>query len=123
MRACAHVSSCLISLQAEALLGAVGGGIGALVTTPFDIFTIRIIAASEAEPPALETGTEGIDGDGEVHQGESVSAGTIYNEIMATTGPLGLMQGSVSRVLYWAPAIGIFLSTYCFLRQQALHFL
>ena len=123
MRACAHVSSCLISSQAEALLGAVGGGIAAYVTTPFDIFTIRIIAASEAEPLTLETGAEGIDGDGELHKGEPVTAATIYNEIMATTGPLGLMQGSISRVLYWAPAIGIFLSTYCYLRQQALHFL
>ena len=117
------MSSCLISSQAEALLGAVGGGIAAYVTTPFDIFTIRIIAASEAEPLTLETGAEGIDGDGELHKGEPVTAATIYNEIMATTGPLGMMQGSVSRVLYWAPAIGIFLSTYCFLRQQALHFL
>ena len=41
-------------------------------------------------------------------------------DILETDGPKGFAAGSVTRGLYWAPAIGIFLSLYCSLRQLAL---
>ena len=40
--------------------------------------------------------------------------------IVAKDGPGGLMTGWQARVGYWAPAIGIFLSCYCFIRQLAV---
>lgn len=39
------------SLQAEAVLGALGGGIGALLTTPTDVVTTRIITQSVEDEP------------------------------------------------------------------------
>ena len=33
---------------------------------------------------------------------------------------MGFLQGARARTLYWAPAIGIFLSCYCTFRQQAI---
>lgn len=49
------------SLQAEALLGALGGGLGALISTPFDVVTTKIIVSIEegGDPPtALEVISE-----------------------------------------------------------------
>lgn len=37
-----------------------------------------------------------------------------------TDGLKGFFTGSLQRTLYWAPAIGIFLSVYCSLRQFAM---
>jgi len=33
---------------------------------------------------------------------------------------MGFLQGARARTLYWAPAIGIFLSCYCSIRQAAV---
>ena len=44
-------------------------------------------------------------------------------EIYAAEGARGFLNGAASRALYWAPAIGIFLSLYCTLRQVALQYL
>ena len=41
-------------------------------------------------------------------------------DILATEGPTGFLNGALTRGLYWAPAIGIFLSCYCSVRQQAV---
>ncbi|KAJ1449817.1 mitochondrial carrier domain-containing protein [Pelagophyceae sp. CCMP2097] len=84
------------TLQAEAALGGFGGFIAALVTTPMDVVTTRIITS------------EG---------GEGIRA--MIQEILEEGGPIGLMRGAGSRALYWAPAIGIFLSCYCIIRQYA----
>ena len=79
------------TLQAEAALGA-------LVTTPTDLITTRIIT----------------DEDGEL-RGRSVLA--LGKDIVDENGSFALFDGSAQRVLYWAPAIGIFLSCYCSIRQ------
>jgi len=89
------------TLQAEAALGAIGGGIGALVTTPMDVLTTLIITSSQGA-----ASSEGV---------------TQYlKDLLEEQGPKGLLQGATQRTLYWAPAIGIFLSVYCSLRKFAL---
>jgi hypothetical protein len=40
--------------------------------------------------------------------------------ILDEGGPAALMRGWQARVGYWAPAIGIFLSCYCSIRQTAV---
>mmetsp|Transcript_20781 Transcript_20781/g.64198 ORF Transcript_20781/g.64198 Transcript_20781/m.64198 type:complete len:663 (+) Transcript_20781:107-2095(+) len=84
------------TLAAEAALGSLGGLIGALVTTPFDVATTRIITATD-------------DDSRDVFQ--------VMKEIVDEEGPLALFDGSLQRGLYWAPAIGLFLSCYCSIRQ------
>ena len=101
-------------LQAEAILGAIGGGTGAFLTTPFDIVTTRIIASTESARG------EGAGEGGKQLKAEAPTPASIVNEILAEKGPAGLFQGALQRTLYWAPAVGIFLSSYCFLRQFAL---
>ena len=86
------------TLQAEAALGALGGAIGAFVTTPTDLITTRIIT----------------DEGGDL-RGRSVLA--LGKDIVDENGSFALFDGSAQRVLYWAPAIGIFLSCYCSIRQ------
>ncbi|KAJ1420679.1 mitochondrial carrier domain-containing protein, partial [Ochromonadaceae sp. CCMP2298] len=92
------------TLSAEALFGAIGGAVGALVTTPFDIITVLTISSLEGESNKY-TGMGGIE---------------IAKDILATKGPKGLFQGSFERTVYWAPAIGIFLSVYCSTRQMGI---
>ena len=86
------------TLQAEALLGALGGLIGALVTTPADVVTTQILVSSE-----------------EIVPGPLATARRVYEQ----QGVAGFFKGATSRGLYWSPAIGIFLSLYCSLRQAA----
>mmetsp|Transcript_27862 Transcript_27862/g.83603 ORF Transcript_27862/g.83603 Transcript_27862/m.83603 type:complete len:329 (+) Transcript_27862:404-1390(+) len=86
------------TLQAEALLGALGGLIGAYVTTPTDVITTRIIT----------------DESGEL---EGLSVVELGKAIAADGGVGALFEGARERSLYWAPAIGIFLSCYCSIRQ------
>jgi hypothetical protein len=40
--------------------------------------------------------------------------------VYAEGGVPAFFRGSVERVLYWAPAIGIFLTAYCRIRHAAL---
>lgn len=109
----------LMMLQAEAVLGAIGGGTGAFLTTPFDIVTTRIIASTESGEG--ESGDNSQNGDFDLEEAAGLqSPGRVVRGILAESGPAGLFQGSLQRTLYWAPAVGIFLSTYCFLRQFAL---
>ena len=86
------------TLQAEALLGGFGGLVGAYVTTPTDVITTRVITDT----------TGGVDGRGVLDIG---------GELIAKGGPGALFEGALERSAYWAPAIGIFLSCYCSLRQ------
>ncbi|KAH8047661.1 hypothetical protein JL722_12922 [Aureococcus anophagefferens] len=92
------------TLQAEAALGALGGAIGAYVTTPTDVITTRIISDASGAT-----------------EGQSVL--DLGRSIVEDGGPFALLDGAAQRVLYWAPAIGIFLSCYCSIRQYvAFHF-
>mmetsp|Transcript_3008 Transcript_3008/g.3925 ORF Transcript_3008/g.3925 Transcript_3008/m.3925 type:complete len:413 (+) Transcript_3008:1-1239(+) len=86
------------TLQAEAFIGAIGGFIGSLVTTPMDIATTRIITADDQDTRTVFA---------------------VMKDIAQESGPQALFSGCLQRSLYWAPAIGIFLSTYCSIRQFA----
>jgi hypothetical protein len=85
------------TLQAEAIIGAFAGGIGSFVTTPGDVITTRII-----------TQDPGDDAFGFVGMAKK-----IYEE----QGAQAFFSGWEQRVLYWAPAISIFLTCYCSVRQ------
>ena len=100
------------SLPAEAAFGALGGLIGAVLTTPADVVTMRIITASEDQGEAVEA-----DGGAGGEAGPLEVASSILQE----SGPSGFFVGVGSRAFYWAPAIGIFLSLYCSLRQTAFN--
>lgn len=73
-----------------------------MVTNPFDIITTRII-------------TQEVEGDnkplGVIEMGKK-----LYDEGGASAFLVGWQQ----RVLYWAPAISIFLSCYCSVRQAGI---
>jgi solute carrier family 25 S-adenosylmethionine transporter 26 len=96
------------SLAAEVLLGATGGAIGSLLTVPMDVVTIRIL-------------TQGADAE---KNGGKPPKGFIDmgREVIDTGGYEALLTGWKARVGYWAPAIGIFLSCYCSIRQAAVAF-
>jgi len=96
------------TLAAEAAFGAIGGLIGAVLTTPADVVTTRIMTESEE---AAADGTP------------PVGPLEVARQIYATEGLGGFGKGTLARGLYWAPAIGIFLSLYCSLRQVALDLL
>lgn len=90
------------SFVGEAILGAFGGGVGAFISAPMDIVVVRLIkqqAAGEAE----KLGAVGM-------------AKLVYEE----GGAAAFFRGSGERVLYWAPAIGIFLTAYCRIRHALL---
>ena len=105
------------TLQAEAAFGAIGGLVGAVITTPADVITTRIITSDEAEAEPTADGAEGDEG---VGQADEASPLQVARAILDESGPGGFFVGVGSRGLYWAPAIGIFLSLYCSLRQLAL---
>jgi len=46
--------------------------------------------------------------------------GQMLGRVLEEEGAEGLFTGAVERTVYWGPAIGIFLSSYCSLRQQAI---
>ena len=90
------------SFVGEAILGAFGGGVGAFISAPMDVVVVRLIkqqAAGEAE----KLGAVGM-------------AKLVYEE----GGAAAFFRGSGERVLYWAPAIGIFLTAYCRVRHALL---
>jgi hypothetical protein len=87
------------SLASEVVLGVLGGGIGALLTVPMDVVTIRILTQGGENP----LGFLGMS-----------------SELFKEEGWKGFLTGGGARVGYWAPAIGIFLSCYCGIRQAAI---
>lgn len=93
------------TLLTEAIIGACAGGCGAFVTTPFDIITTRIITQSVGEEDDEPLGVR--------EMGQKV-----YEE----GGPLAFFTGWQARVGYWAPAISIFLSCYCSVRQAGVEY-
>ena len=93
------------TLLSEAIIGAFAGGWGALLTTPFDIITTRIITQSVDEDPL---------GVWEMMQ-------QVYEEgVDSGEGLRVFFVGWEARVGYWAPAISIFLSCYCSVRQAGV---
>lgn len=90
------------TLLSEAVIGAFAGGLGALVTNPTDVITTRIITQDTTEDPL-----------GVVEMGKK-----IYDE----NGAGAFFVGWGARVGYWAPAISIFLTCYCSVRQAGIRF-
>lgn len=88
------------TLFSEAVLGGLGGGIGAFLTTPSDVMTTKIISSAKSDMALKD----------------------VFAQVMKEDGPLGFFNGSLQRTAYWAFAIGIFLSVYCSLRQLSLQF-
>jgi len=95
-------SAAVDSLLAEALLGAIGGSIGALLTTPPDVIAVRILTQPTGEGQA------------------PIGTLEMTRRIYAEGGFQAFWTGWKARAGYWAPAIGIFLSCYCSVRQLAV---
>ena len=92
------------TILAESILGAIGGCIGAFVSAPVDIVVTKLISQER--------------GSGAAPLGPLDVAGRILDD----EGPLGFFKGSFARVLYWSPAIGIFLGVYCTIRKFMLDY-
>mmetsp|Transcript_10239 Transcript_10239/g.33766 ORF Transcript_10239/g.33766 Transcript_10239/m.33766 type:complete len:142 (-) Transcript_10239:335-760(-) len=90
------------TIYAEALLGAAGGLIGSVASTPADVLVTRIITQSP-QPDGTRMGT--LD---------------MFKKILKEEGPAGFLTGLGARALYWTPAIGIFLALYCSFRKLCL---
>ena len=95
------------SALGEAILGAIGGGVGAFISAPADVVVVRLIKQ--------QTQKSG-DGDGEKKLGAADMAKLVFEE----GGVPAFFRGSTERVLYWAPAIGIFLTAYCQIRHALI---
>lgn len=63
-------------------VGAVSGGIAAVVTTPFDVMKTRMMTATPGRP---------------------ISMSMVVVSIMRNEGPLGLFKGAVPRFFWVAP--------------------
>ena len=116
------------SLAAEAVIGAFAASVGSFVTTPPDVVTVRILTQK----------TGGTEYDGEVSEEawrspapptptrsasprrRLVGFGEMAANVFEEGGAGAFLTGWQARVGYWAPAIGIFLSCYCFIRQLAV---
>ena len=92
------------TLVAEALFGAIGGSIGAAITTPFDIITTLTIKSIEDENSPYR----------------NKNPVEIFTIVYKENGIGGIFQGGLTRTIYWAPAISIFLTVYCSTRQYAI---
>jgi len=97
------------TLLAEALLGAAGGAVGGFLTVPLDVITIRILTQGTGEQACDEETCD-----------VPVGFLAMAQQIWAEGGLTALFTGWRARTFYWAPAIGIFLSCDCSVRQQAL---
>ena len=100
------------TLQAEAIIGAFAGACGAFLTTPADVITTRIITQSES----------GDNSGGEGGGDEPLNALSMGRLIYEEGGIMAFFAGWKARVLYWAPAISIFLTCYCSVRQLGVRY-
>ena len=91
----------------EALFGAIGGSIAAYITTPVDVVITRMINERKSQAEAgLPEDTEGTS--------PTETARAVWDE----QGLAGFFVGGRERILYWGPAISIFLTVYCRIRQH-----
>jgi hypothetical protein len=97
------------SFVGEAVLGALGGGVGAFISAPADVVVTRLIE----QRGATNNGTTNAEWD---DLGPVDMARAIYAE----GGVAAFFDGAGERVLYWAPAIGLFLTAYCRFRHWLL---
>ena len=97
------------TLMAEAVLGATGGAVGAFLTTPMDVITTRIITQGTGEQACDENACV-----------ERLGFIDMAQRVYAEGGGRAFFTGWQARTFYWAPAIGIFLSCYCSVRQFAI---
>jgi len=88
------------SFFGEAILGMIGGGVGAFVSAPADVVVTRMIKQQGGD--------------------EALSPAEMVKEIWSEGGVGAFFRGSRERVIYWAPAIGIFLTAYCQFRHLLL---
>eukprot|EP00536_Pseudo-nitzschia_multiseries_P014668 jgi/Psemu1/262322/estExt_Genewise1Plus.C_7500012 len=106
------------SLLSEAFIGAFAGAVGALVTAPADVVTTRIITQ---ETTTTTTTAEGESSDSGAAAGQRpLGVLEMGRKIYEEEGPGAFFIGWEARVGYWAPAIGIFLSCYCTVRQAGI---
>jgi len=111
------------TLFAEAIFGAIGGATGAFLTVPMDVVTVRILTQQTGAP-----GEEDAECDPDLlrcemdEEGRPAPMGVLEmtKSIYAEGGWRAFLTGAQSRTAYWAPAIGIFLSCYCGIRQTAI---
>jgi len=127
------------TLPAEASFGAIGGLVGAALTTPADVVTTQIMTRTEpqagvagnpsaadddgaaAGAPAASAVDDDATAAGDEARGRAPGPLATAKFIYETEGIGAFGKGVVSRSLYWSPAIGIFLALYCSLRQAALN--
>ena len=102
------------SFVGEAMLGAFGGGVGAFISAPADVVVTRLIEQRGATDGNGTNGTSGTNGSGDLDPLDMTRA------IYAEGGIAAFFDGAGERVLYWAPAIGLFLTAYCRFRHWLL---
>ena len=95
------------SFLGEAVLGAIGGGVGAFISAPMDVVVVRLIK-QQTQSRDVET------------QSQKLGAVDMAKLVYQEGGVTAFFRGSTERVLYWAPAIGIFLTAYCQIRHALL---
>ena len=95
------------SFLGEAILGAFGGGVGAFISAPMDVVVVRLIKQQTS-------------GDAKASGATKLGAVGMAKLVYEEGGAAAFFRGSGERVLYWAPAIGIFLTAYCQIRHALL---
>lgn len=113
------------SLLGEAILGACGGIAGSLSVTPLDVVVTRLIqqmeAADAAQDSILMSQEEGEAMTPAMERNSNVDGPfEMVQKIYAEGGAGAFWSGAQERVLYWGPAVAIFLSAYCRIRQSFL---
>jgi len=105
------------TLFSEAIIGAFAGGLGAFLTNPADVITTRIITQDITTSDSGENGNRDTDVSSSSEPLGVLDMGKkIYNE----DGIDAFFTGWTARVGYWAPAISIFLTCYCSVRQMGI---
>jgi len=104
------------TLYSEAIIGAFAGGLGAFLTNPADVLTTRIITQE------ITTITTDTDTDTAASSSEPLGVIKMGQKIYQEEGLDAFFTGWTARVGYWAPAISIFLTCYCSVRQAGIRY-
>ncbi|KAL3900274.1 MAG: hypothetical protein SGARI_006279 [Bacillariaceae sp.] len=110
------------TLMAEAIIGAFAGGFGAFLTTPADVTTTRIITAESSAIGASEIDDGDHSPEEQAQEVEPLNVFGMAKKIYEEEGPSAFFIGWQARVGYWAPAISIFLTCYCSVRQAGIQY-